>query len=341
VFTAMCGSWANECAYKAVFIHHQHVKRGKGPFTSEELSSCVYNQSPGTPQLAILSFMKGFHGRTLGTLSTTRSKSIHKVDIPAFDWPAAPFPQLRYPLEDPANQAFNQKEETRCLEEVDRLISTWKIPVAGVIVEPIQAEGGDNHASPAFFQGLRDLTLKHKVALVVDEVQTGVGATGKFWAHEHWNLATPPDIVTFSKKMQAAGYYHNMDLRPSETYRNFNTWLGDPIRALELEVIVQEIEKNKLLENTQITGKYLMDGLKRIASKPGSPISNVRGLGTFIAFDFPSPQQRDSVVSALRQAGVETGGCGELAIRIRPMLWCKPSHAALFLERLDNIVGKK
>eukprot|EP01113_Clastostelium_recurvatum_P020270 TRINITY_DN2406_c0_g1_i1.p1 TRINITY_DN2406_c0_g1~~TRINITY_DN2406_c0_g1_i1.p1 ORF type:complete len:503 (+),score=157.80 TRINITY_DN2406_c0_g1_i1:157-1509(+) len=338
VFTAMCGSCANECAYKAVFMHHMHVHRGGKPFTPEDMSSCMKNQEPGSPKLAILSFMKGFHGRTFGTLSTTRSKAIHKLDIPAFDWPAAPFPLLRYPLEDPANAAFNKKEEARCLEEVDRLIKSWHIPVAGVIVEPIQAEGGDNHASPAFFQGLRDITLKHKIALIVDEVQTGVGATGKYWAHEHWNLSTPPDIVTFSKKMQAAGYYHNFDMRPSETYRNFNTWLGDPVRALELEVIIKEIERNKLIENTRITGQHLMDGLKQI-SQNGS-ISNVRGQGTFIAFDLPSPQVRDSVVGALRQAGVETGGCGEQSIRMRPMLWCKPSHAELFLERLDTVLKK-
>eukprot|EP01112_Ceratiomyxa_fruticulosa_P018025 TRINITY_DN570_c0_g1_i3.p1 TRINITY_DN570_c0_g1~~TRINITY_DN570_c0_g1_i3.p1 ORF type:complete len:417 (+),score=92.72 TRINITY_DN570_c0_g1_i3:162-1412(+) len=243
VFTAMCGSCANECAIKAVFMHHQHRERGGAPFSPEELSSCLKNLPPGSPKLAILSFEKGFHGRTLGTLSTTRSKAIHKLDIPSFDWPAAPFPHLKYPLDNPENQDYNKKEEKRCLDEVDRLIRTWHIPVAGVIVEPIQAEGGDNHASPEFFRGLRELTLKHKIAMIVDEVQTGVCATGKFWAHEHWNLSTPPDIVTFSKKMQAAGYYHNFDLRPSETYRNFNTWLGDPLRALELAAIVKEIKQ--------------------------------------------------------------------------------------------------
>ena len=84
-----------------------------------------------------------------------------------------------YPLEEFKRE--NAEEEARCLAEVDRLISTWSSPVAAVIVEPIQGEGGDNQASPAFFQGLRDLTKKRGVLLIVDEVQTGVGATGKFW----------------------------------------------------------------------------------------------------------------------------------------------------------------
>lgn len=85
-------------------------------------------------------------------------------------------------------------------------------PVAGVIIEPIQAEGGDNHASPEFFQKLRKLTEKHGAALLIDEVQTGGGPTGKMWCHEYFDLTTPPDVVTFSKKMQMGGYYHTKDL---------------------------------------------------------------------------------------------------------------------------------
>ncbi|EFA80836.1 histidine kinase [Heterostelium album PN500] len=331
IFTAMCGSCANECAYKAVFMHYQHTQRGGKPFSEEEIHSCMNNKAPGSPELAILSFRGGFHGRTFGTLSTTRSKAIHKLDIPAFDWPAAEFPKLKYPLEQ--NAAANRAEEDRCLADVERLIKSWHIPVAGLIVEPIQAEGGDNWASPYFFQGLRDLTKKHDVSMIVDEVQTGMGATGKFWAHEHWNLSSPPDIVTFSKKMQAAGFYHNIEYRPSESYRNFNTWMGDPVRALELEVVVEQIKKNHLLENVTVTGNYLKAGLLEFQSKNPSLISNVRGLGTFIAFDLPTPALRDQLVSILRAKGVETGGCGVNAIRMRPMLICKPEHINQFFER--------
>eukprot|EP00026_Physarum_polycephalum_P006335 Phypoly_transcript_06377.p1 GENE.Phypoly_transcript_06377~~Phypoly_transcript_06377.p1 ORF type:complete len:499 (+),score=106.12 Phypoly_transcript_06377:72-1568(+) len=338
VFTAMCGSCSNECAYKAVFMHHQQVKRGDKPFTEEEMSSCMCNKSPGSPQLAILSFVKAFHGRLFGSLSTTRSKAIHKLDIPAFDWPAAPFPSLKYPLAE--NEAYNRKEEQRCLDETERLIKSWHIPVAGVIVEPVQAEGGDNHATPFFFQGLRDLTKRHNVALIVDEVQTGGGATGKFWAHEHWNLSSPPDIVTFSKKMQAAGYYHNIEFRPSEPYRNFNTWMGDPIRALELETVANQIKKDNLLQTVQISGKYLMENLDSLAAKHKGKIKNVRGLGTFAAFDFENAAKRDKVVNELRILGVESGGCGVDSLRLRPMLVATPHHLAQFLERLDTVLTR-
>lgn len=125
---------------------------------------------------------------------------------------------LEYPLE--ANAAHNRAEEDRCLAEIEGLIKSWPIPVAAVIIEPIQGEGGDNQASSYFYQQLRLLTKRTGTLMIVDEVQTGVGATGKFWAHEYWNLPSPPDFVTFSKKMQAAGFYHNLELRPSHPYRN-------------------------------------------------------------------------------------------------------------------------
>ncbi|TQS31315.1 hypothetical protein Golomagni_08405, partial [Golovinomyces magnicellulatus] len=192
VFTAMTGSDANETAYKAAFIWRRAQERGNADFTKEELDSTMLNQAPGSPNLSILSFAKGFHGRLFGSLSTTRSKAIHKVDIPAFDWPAAPFPQLKYPLDQYA--AENAAAEQASLDEVEHLIKTWHLPPCAVMVEPIQSEGGDNHASPEFFQKLRALTRKYDVLLIADEVQTGIGATGKFWAHEHWNLQDPPDM---------------------------------------------------------------------------------------------------------------------------------------------------
>lgn len=250
VFTALAGSDANETAYKAAFMFYRRRERGEGAdFTAEELESSMRNAAPGSPDLAIMSFEKAFHGRLFATLSTTRSKPIHKLDIPSFDWPQAPFPALKYPLDQHA--AANAAEEARCLAAVDATLAGWRCPVAAVVVEPIQSEGGDNHASPAFFQGLRDITAKRGVLLIVDEVQTGVGATGKFWAHEHWGLASPPDMVTFSKKAQAAGFYfHDERLRPNRPFRQFNTWMGDPSKAILFRTIVQEIKRLNLVEKT-------------------------------------------------------------------------------------------
>lgn len=138
-----------------------------------------------------MSFEGGFHGRLFGSLATTYTKPLHKVDIPTFsNWVSSPFPDLKYPLE--KYQAENDKEETRCLTVAEERMKTPKAPIAALIVEPIQSEGGDKHASPRFFQGLRDLTKKHGILMIVDEVQTGGGSTGHFWAHEAWNLSVGP-----------------------------------------------------------------------------------------------------------------------------------------------------
>lgn len=338
VFTAQAGSDANELAYKAAFMWKRQQQRGgyDADFSEADISSSMNNAAPGAPDMSILSFKKGFHGRLFGSLSTTRSKPIHKLDIPAFDWPQAPFPTLKYPLADFA--AENAAEEQRCLEETERLITSFHHPVAAVVIEPVQSEGGDNHASPSFFQGLRALTKKHDVLFIVDEVQTGVGATGKFWAHDHWNLDTPPDMVTFSKKAQTAGYYYGNDaLRPNKPYRQFNTWMGDPARAILFRAIIQEIERLDLVNHTAATGDYLYAGLQRLAERYPQDIQNLRGQGqgTFIAWDTP---RRDEILKNAKAHGINIGGSGMEAVRLRPMLIFQRHHADLLLERLEAVL---
>jgi 4-aminobutyrate aminotransferase/(S)-3-amino-2-methylpropionate transaminase len=337
VFTGQTGSDANELAYKAAFMWKRQQQRGGAhvDFTKSEIDSSMVNESPGAPNLSILSFKSGFHGRLFGSLSTTRSKPIHKLDIPAFDWPQAPFPVLKYPLDQFASE--NAAEEQRCLDETERLIKEWHAPPAAVVIEPIQSEGGDNHASPNFFRGLRELTKKHDILFIVDEVQTGVGATGKFWAHDHWGLSSPPDMVTFSKKAQAAGYYYgNNDLRPNMPYRQFNTWMGDPARALLFRAIVQEIKRLDLVNSTAATGDYLYSGLDRLAQQYPKEIQSLRGKGqgTFIAWDSP---RREEVLKKAKGVGINVGGSGEKAIRLRPMLIFQKHHADLFLEGLEKV----
>ncbi|KIV99928.1 4-aminobutyrate aminotransferase [Verruconis gallopava] len=338
VFTAQAGSDANELAYKAAFMWKRQQERGMGAdFTEEEMSSAMNNSAPGAPQMSIMSFKTGFHGRLFGSLSTTRSKPIHKLDIPAFDWPSAPFPVLRYPLDDPANVEYNAQEEKRCLEEAERIITTFHNKVAAIIIEPVQSEGGDNHATPNFFRGLRALTRKHNVLMIVDEVQTGVGATGKFWAHDHWNLEDPPDMVTFSKKAQTAGYYFgNPDLRPNKAYRQFNTWMGDPARALLFRAIIKEIERLDLVNHTAEVGAYLYSGFEELAKSYPSEIQNLRGKGqgTFIAFDSP---RRDEVLKKAKTVGINIGGSGERAVRLRPMLIFQKHHADILFNGLKKI----
>lgn len=336
VWTALAGSDANETAYKAAFMYQHMKKRGNRDFNQEELESVMNNQGPGASDMTILSFDKGFHGRLFGSLSTTRSKALHKLDIPAFDWPKAPFPQLKYPLDQFKQE--NRIEEDSCLQQVESIIKLSQGKVAAIIVEPVQSEGGDNHATSYFFQKLRDITIENDVLMIIDEVQTGVGASGKFWAHEHFNLSSPPDMVTFSKKFQAAGFYFsNPDLQPNQPYRQFNTWCGDPAKALIAKGIYSEISKHNLVDSTAKVGDYLYSQLLKLSEK--YPILNLRGenFGTFIAWDCKSSTERGNILMALRNKGINIGGCGDFSIRLRPPLVFENRHADVFLQALEDV----
>ncbi|EFN75225.1 4-aminobutyrate aminotransferase, mitochondrial [Harpegnathos saltator] len=336
--TMMCGSCSNENAFKNIFIWYAEKRRQGAPFTEQEMESCMMNQIPGSPRFCIMSFKGAFHGRTLATLSTTHSKYIHKMDIPAFDWPIASFPEYKYPLEE--NMRHNQQEDKRCLAEVEGLFEKFekekKTPVAGVIIEPIQSEGGDNHASPEFFQELQRITKKNGAALLIDEVQTGGGPTGKMWCHEHFCLDAPPDLVTFSKKMQLGGYYHMKAFKPKQPYRVFNTWMGDPSKVILLEAILDVIKKENLLDRVTHVGDYVMKHLMDMQKGHSGKISAVRGRGTFIAFNCASPEIRDALIKKLQTKGIQTGGCGQQAVRLRPALTFTKHHADIFLDALRS-----
>uniref|UniRef100_A0A0A9YM18 (S)-3-amino-2-methylpropionate transaminase n=1 Tax=Lygus hesperus TaxID=30085 RepID=A0A0A9YM18_LYGHE len=340
VTTMMCGSCSNENAYKMMFMNYMKKKRGGDDFTKEEMDSCMINMPPGAPKLSILSFKGAFHGRTLGVLSTTHSKAIHKLDVPAFDWPIANFPQYKYPLEEFKRE--NQQEDEKCLAEVEELIVKYSkiAPVAGITIEPIQSEGGDNEASPEFFQKLQKITKKHGCGYLIDEVQTGCGSTGKMWCHEHFNLESPPDIVTFSKKMQLGGFYHSSDFMVKGAYRIFNTWLGDPGKIVILQGVVEAIKKDNLLKQVQDTGKVLRSGLDSLEKKYPQHINSIRGRGTFLAFNAPNPGQRDKIVGNMKQEGVIIAGCGDLAVRLRPALVFQPHHAEIFLGKLEKVLSQ-
>ena len=331
--TVTTGSEAVENAIKAAFIRHARVRRGGTAPAAEELAACMENTQASANALQVISFEGSFHGRSLGALSLTRSKVIHKLDIPAFVWPKVRFPDVRFPLAEHA--AENRASEARSLEELEAALRAGKGNVAAVIVEPIQGEGGDRHASAEFFREIRRLTRAHGAAFIVDEVQTGGGATGTFWAHEAWGLTEPPDIVTFSKKMQLGGYYSTEEFAAVEPYRIFNTFLGDPFRGAQLEVIVEIIEKNGLLELVRETGDVLVRELGRLGERYPGLVSGARGTGTFAAIDARDPETQVRLLDALRQRGLEVGGSGTRSIRFRPALVFGPRHVAEALGILD------
>ncbi|XP_026746760.1 4-aminobutyrate aminotransferase, mitochondrial isoform X1 [Trichoplusia ni] len=340
VSTMMCGACSNENAYKSAFILYQTKKRcGKLEFTEEEVKSVAINMPPGAPHLAVLSFNGAFHGRTLASLATTRSKAIQKLDFPSFDWPVAPFPHYKYPLDQFCNE--NKKEDERCLAIVCELIEKWEKkqhPVAAVVIEPIQSEGGDNEASSEFFQKLQEICIAKGISLIMDEVQTGGGPTGKMWCHEYFDLPTPPDMVTFSKKMMTGGYYFKRELRPPQPFRIFNTWMGDPSKIVLLERVLEVMKRDNLLNLVLETGQHFKCGLHQVEKEFPNMIHSVRGRGTLLAFTACSPQLRDKIIVNLKKCGVMGGACGPAAVRLRPALIFEKKHADIYLDILRTVL---
>jgi 4-aminobutyrate aminotransferase/(S)-3-amino-2-methylpropionate transaminase len=334
VLTVTTGSEAVENAVKAAFVRHARVRRGGASPAPAELVACMDNAQSSANSMQIVSFEGAFHGRSLGALSLTRSKPIHKLDFPAFAWPQLPFPAQRFPLA--MHQSENRALESRCLEQLESALRQGAETIAGVIVEPIQGEGGDRHASAHFFREVRRITREHDVALIVDEVQTGAGATGTFWAHEAWQLTEPPDIVTFSKKMQLGGFYFSEDYAPREPYRLFNTFLGDPLRLSQLQVILEILERDSLLAATRDTGALLVRELTRLSERFPALLSSARGAGTLAAIDVPDAETQVRLLDALRQRGLEIGGSGTRTLRFRPALVFGPRHANEVISLLED-----
>lgn len=340
IYPMMCGTCSNENAIKLMFMAYMQKQRGdRIDFTQEEIDSTMKNQAPGAPQLSILAFKGGFHGRTVGLLSCSNSRPIHGVDIPVLPWPKADFPRYKYPLEE--NVRENAAEDQRCLATVEEQIERQNklgVPVAGMIIEPIQAEGGDYHASKEFFQGLDKIAHKTGISLLIDEVQTGGGSTGKMWCHEHFDLQHGPDAVTFSKKMLSGGIYHKSTLRPPQAGRLVNTWVGDPHKVLMLEAVLKEIQNQNLLKVSQDAGETMLKGLKDLESRFPGLWNAARGIGTFGAVDCPTAAIRDEMVGRMRSSGVLIGGCGDSTIRIRPALIFEPHHAEIMLEKFEDVL---
>jgi len=342
VQTMMCGACSNEHAFKTVFMAYRRKQRGGADPSQEELESCLVNAEPGCPPLTIMSFSNAFHGRTGYTINCSHAKWSHRLDLPAIDWPFADFPQLKYPLEDHILE--NEQEENRCLQTVRDKFEEYnyqkKRPVAGVLLEAIQAEGGDKYASPRFFRELQSIIKEYGAYMIVDEVQTGTGATGEMWYHTTWDLPSPPDAVTFSKKALTGGFYHVDELRPQEGYRVFNTWMGDPSKIVLLEALIKTIEEDFLLENVKDVGSYLSRNLLELQNQYPNQLHAARGQGSFQAVDLRDATHRESIRNGLLQKGILTGTCGDHTLRLRPTLIVQKHHVDIFLDALDRTLAE-
>jgi 4-aminobutyrate aminotransferase/(S)-3-amino-2-methylpropionate transaminase len=328
-YAANCGTCSNEIAFKLSFLKHN-----KSLETFPNSCACDY----GNSGMSILSFDKAFHGRLLGSLSTTHTKSMTKVDMPSFNWPKAPIPKYKYPLED--NEEYNKEQDEQCLEQVEYLIDTWHLPVSAVIIEPIQSDGGDNYFSNYFGRKLRELTIKKNVHLIIDEVQTGYGTTGTLWGFEHWGLTTPPDFVTVSKKMMVGGIFTKPEFIPNQNSVVKSTYAGDFVRMAMLAKQNEITLRDGLISQVKETGNYLRSKLKELEMKPNSLISNVRGPGTLLAFSLESMEIRDKLIEMSREHNLLLGYSGTNSIRLRPSLLFGKKEVDELIHILEDVLNK-
>jgi len=342
IIAMMCGTCSNENAMKLMFMKYaEKMRGGRVDFTEQELASAMVGEVPGIPKMCVISFHGSFHGRTVGCLSVTHSKPIHLVDIPLMGWPVCRYPRYRYPLAE--NVLYNKEQDDSCLAIVEETIEAQLsagCPAAGIIAEPVQAEGGDHHGSGYWFRGLQNICRKHDIQLIIDEVQTGGGATGKMWCHQHFDLEGGADIVTYSKKMLAAGLYHKKDLAPKHAARIFNTWVGEKSKLILLEAVLDTIAKENLLDRVTEVGDDMILGLEDLASRYPGVFSNVRGRGTFCAIDCDTAQRREKIVARMRTEGVHLGVCGDTSIRFRPTLTFEKKHLDIMLDKFNQTMER-
>lgn len=290
----------------------------------------------------VLHFEQAFHGRSGYTLSLTNTLPDKTKWFAKFDWPRVSNPKIKFPYSDDSYEDLLRREELS-INQIKTAFKNNPDDICAIIIEPIQSEGGDNHFRQEFLEQLRTICDENDAMLIFDEVQSGVGLTGKFWAHEHFGERARPDIVCFGKKMQVCGILVGKKVDEIETNvfnvpsRINSTWGGNLVDMVRSSRIMEIIEEDNLLENSENVGNYLYDKLLEI-SKRNPKISNIRGRGLMVAFDFPSKEMRDKFVNKGMEHNVMFLGCGNQTIRFRPALILEKSHVDMGMEVLEKIV---
>jgi L-lysine 6-transaminase len=290
---------------------------------------------------AIMHLTHAFHGRSGYTMSLTNTDANKTEYFPKFAWPRIPSPMVRFPLS--AHHAEVEEREQLAIRAAEAAFAKDPHGIAAIILEPIQSEGGDHHFRREVFVALRRLADEHDALLIYDEIQTGVGATGKWWHFQHHDVK--PDIVCFAKKMQVGGIMvgdriddvaDNVFVKPGRINSTWGGGLVDMVRCTRLlEIIVEE----DLVANAGVRGAELLAGLEAIQQR--HPIvDNARGKGLMCAFDLPDPATRDKTIKRCFADGMLVLACGQRSIRFRPALNVTPEVVAEGLVRLEKAIDE-
>ena len=272
----------------------------------------------------VLHFRQSFHGRSGYALSLTNTADPKKYQyFPRFDWPRVSNPKLRFPV-DAAEIDRVRREENLALDAIRNAFAERRDDIACIIIEPIQAEGGDNHFRPEFLRALRQVADGQEALLVFDEVQTGMGLTGRMWAHQHWDVR--PDLLAFGKKTQVCGVMAGtrLDEEPENVFkmssRINSTWGGNLTDMVRCQRYLEIMAEEKLVDHAATAGKHLRAGLEQIQSERPELVSHARGLGLMCAIDLPDTATRDAVAQKIYELGAIILGCGERGLRFRTPL---------------------
>ena len=289
----------------------------------------------------VLHFDQAFHGRSGYTLSLTNTADPRKTQyFPKFDWPRVLNPKVSFPLDEERIKAVIETEKM-ALSQAKMHFQQRKDDIAAVIIEPIQGEGGDNHFRPEFLRALKDLALENDALLIFDEVQTGVGITGRFWAHQRMNVE--PDIIAYGKKTQVCGVLAGRRLDEVDGHvfqvpsRINSTWGGNLVDMVRFDRILEVIEENDLVSRAEVMGEYLQKRLQELAQARAS-VTSVRGRGLMRAFDVPDGRFRDAVLERCFANGLIILGCGRQSIRFRSPLTITEDEIDRGVDMIDTAV---
>ncbi|MCJ7733105.1 MAG: acetyl ornithine aminotransferase family protein [Anaerolineales bacterium] len=297
---------------------------------TESVEAAIKLARHHTGRTQFIGFLGGFHGRTYGSLAFTASKAVYRHGF---------FPLMsgvtHVPYPDPYRQVLksniNEPYGETVVRYIEEQILGKVIPaddLAGILVEPIQGEGGYIVPAEGFFPAIRELCDKYGVMLISDEVQSGMGRTGKWWAIENFNVV--PDIITSAKGI-ASGIPLGAVIAKKSVMTwpkgaHGNTYGGNPIACAAAIATIDLIER-KYLKNAAEMGRYMMDALEEIKSRHPS-IGEIRGIGLMLGVDFVKDQQskkydteiRDKVERFSFEHGLISLGCGKSTIRFAPPL---------------------
>ncbi|RVT99944.1 L-lysine 6-transaminase [Mucilaginibacter limnophilus] len=289
----------------------------------------------------VLHFEHAFHGRSGYTLSLTNTLPVKTKWYAKFDWPRVSFPYIKFPYTDDSHEDLLRREALS-VAQIRKAFETNKDDICAIIVEPVQSEGGDNHMRKEFAEQLRQLANEYEALLIYDEVQTGVGLTGKFWCHEHFGENARPDIIAFGKKMQVCGILAGPRIDEVEhnvfkvSSRINSTWGGSLVDMVRSTRILEIIEEDNLCANAAEMGDYLQNCLKEAAADI-PVITNVRGKGLLTSFDLPDRGKREKLITEGFKHNIMFLGCGPHTIRFRPALIMDKAHIDAGIKALSEI----